>query len=54
MDFKQIQDAICEALDFCKAVKTSISKITIKYSYIEIEFVNASCSKWVIPFTKEV
>lgn len=54
MDFTQIQNAIKEALDFAKAVNTAIAKITIKHSYIEIEFVNASCSKWTIPFQRGV
>lgn len=54
MDFTQIQKVISEALDFAKAVNTTISKITIKNSYIEIEFVNASCSKWTIPFQRRI
>ena len=52
MDFAKIQASINEAMEFAAAVNTCIAKITIKSSYMVIEFVNASCSKWTIPLNK--
>lgn len=48
MDFQKIEASVNEAMEFAKAVNTCISSITIKSSYMIIEFVNKSCSNWII------